>query len=82
MAWDTLNAGNLFGAGLGRADSGSGGVTSGVQTAVQTSAQAQAPLYSPDNPLFWFGGALLLALGAITFSTSLDVGPLKTSAKG
>lgn len=79
--WNNINPGTITGAGLGRGDSGSGGVISGVQGIVQA-AENQAPWYSPDNPLFWFGGALALVAGLIVFSTSVDVGPVKVSAKG
>lgn len=77
---DELSPGAVTGFGAGYADRGSGGVVSGVQSAV-TAQQGAAPLYSPDNPLFWFGAILLVAVGAITVSTSVDLGPLKGKAR-
>ena len=81
MNWtDEINPGVLTGFGAGQADQGSGGVQSGVTSAV-VAKQGAAPLYSPDNPLFWFGAILLVAVGAVTFSTSVDIGPLKGKAR-
>jgi hypothetical protein len=77
---DELSPGMVTGFGAGQVDRGSGGVASGVQNSV-TAAQGAAPLWSPDNPLFWFGGVLLVAVGAITFSTAVDLGPLRGKAK-
>lgn len=67
-----------FGAGP---DGGSGGVSSGVSSSVTTAAASTPPWYSPDNPLFWFGALALLVTGAVTMSTSVDVGKLKARAK-
>jgi hypothetical protein len=81
MTWvNELSPGAVTGFGDGQADQGSGGVRSGVQNAV-TASQGAAPLYSPDNPLFWFGAILLVAVGAITVSTSVDLGPLRGKAR-
>jgi hypothetical protein len=38
-----------------------------------------APIYSPENPLFWLGALLVVATGAIYVSTSFKVGPAKGS---
>lgn len=35
--------------------------------------------WSPDNPLFWFGGLLLVTFGLIGAATSVRVGPFKAS---
>lgn len=77
---DALSPGMVTGFGAGFADRGSGGMATGVQTAV-TAEQGAAPLWSPDNPLFWFGAVLLAAVGAITVSTSVDLGPLRGKAR-
>ena len=68
---------SIVGFGSTQTDGGSGGVSTGVASAVATASGARAPLYSPDNPLFWFGGLLLLIGGAVVISTSVDVGPVK-----
>lgn len=77
---DEVTPGMVTGFGAGMADRGSGGVASGVQSAV-TAVQGAPPLYSPDNPLFWFGALLLVGVGAITLSTSVDLGPLRGKAR-
>jgi hypothetical protein len=56
---------------------GSGALTPGMT--MFTRSTPHAPLYSPENPLFWLGGLLLLASGAIYLSTSFKVGPAKGS---
>ena len=75
-----LTPGLITGFGGAGVDQGSGGLTTGLAAAVNASTGA-APLWSPDNPLFWFGAILLAAVGAITISTSVDLGPLKGKAR-
>ena len=79
-AWFGIGPGAVTGFGAGAADQGSGGVTSGMGGAVTTDAGANPPLWSPDNPLFWFGALLLIAAGLITASTSVKAGPFRGSA--
>ena len=38
-----------------------------------------APLWSPDNPMFWFGALLLVTVGAAAASTQWRLGPLRAS---
>ncbi len=78
--WAGINPGSVTGFGAGQADSGSGGVTAGVESAVSTRASANAPLYSPDNPLFWLGLLLLATVGLVQVSTHVKAGPLKGAA--
>jgi hypothetical protein len=78
---DTLNAGAITGAGFSQPDQGSGGIRSGLSSAVGTAGGPNPPLYSPDNPLFWFGGALLAVAGLIGLSGWVDLGPLKLKGK-
>ena len=78
--WGEIGPGSITGYGGAAAGGGSGGVTSGVQSAVVTAAGVNAPRYSPDNPLFWFGALLLAAGGFIFVSTHVKAGPLKGSA--
>jgi len=77
---DAVSPGTVTGFSGGMADQGSGGVQSGVQSAVTAQAGA-APLWSPDNPLFWFGAILAVVAGAITLSSTVDFGPLKGKAR-
>ena len=42
-------------------------------------AAAAGSLFSPDNPLFWFGALAVLSLGLAAFSTTVRVGPAKAS---
>ncbi len=39
------------------------------------------PLFSPDNPLFWFGALLAATLGLIAVSGSIRVGPASVSGQ-
>jgi hypothetical protein len=64
----------------GSADRGSGGVTSGVDNTATTAAGPAAPLWSPDNPLFWLAGLLLAAGGLIYVSGHVKAGPLSATA--
>src|SRR5262249_11849843 len=48
---------------------------------VQSSATSHPPVWSPDNPLFWFGG-LLLATGFGLFAISGSVKVAKTRVSG
>jgi hypothetical protein len=38
---------------------------------------ADAPMWSPENPLFWFAAVLLVTVGAAAASTSWRVGPIR-----
>jgi len=38
-----------------------------------------APPWSPDNPLFWFAGILLVTVGLAAGATSVRLGPLRAS---
>jgi hypothetical protein len=77
----SLNAGSLTGAAFAQPDQGSGGLRSGLASAVTTAGGPNPPLWSPDNPLFWFGGLLLAVGGFIGVSGWVDVGPLKLKGK-
>lgn len=39
------------------------------------------PAWHPNNPLFWFGGLLLVTFGLIGATSSLRVGPVRASVK-
>ncbi len=75
--WAGISPGAVTGFSHGFADHGSGGVTSGVESAVATQARTTAPLYSPDNPLFWFGAFLVVVTGLVTASMHVKAGPAK-----
>jgi hypothetical protein len=77
--WSELNPGTLTGAAFSQPDQGSGGLRTGL--ASSTAGGPNPPLYSPDNPLFWFGAVLLAVGGFIGLSGWVDVGPLKIKGK-
>lgn len=81
MSWLELNPANITGAGGSLPDQGSGGLTSGVEAAVGTPQGPTPPIYSPDNPLFWFAIVLLGTAVLIGASVSVKAGPFKASAK-
>lgn len=78
--WMDISPGTITGFGGIGTDQGSGGVQSGVSGAAQTPTGPTPPLYSPDNPLFWFGVFLAASAGFIFVSTHVKVGPLSASA--
>ena len=63
--------------GWGSADNGSGGLEPGLLAA--TPPGNMAPIYSPDNPVFWVGVLIALGTGLIVISTHWKVGPSKGS---
>jgi hypothetical protein len=77
--WSEIGPGSITGFGA-QADRGSGGVGPGMSGTVSTAAASGAPLYSPDNPLFWVGALLLVVGGAVGLSGWVDVGPIKGKA--
>jgi hypothetical protein len=77
--WSEIGPGSITGFGA-QSDGGSGGVRSGVTSAVATASGSAAPIYSPDNPLFWVGILLLTIGGAVGLSGWVDVGPIKGKA--
>lgn len=78
---DSLNAGALTGYAGAQPDQGSGGVSTGTTGAVGTRGGPTPPLWSPDNPLFWFGAVLLGVGGFIGVSGWVDLGPVKAKGK-
>jgi hypothetical protein len=77
--WAGINPGTITGFGGSQVGSGSGGVASGVDAAVATPAAATPPLYSPQNPLFWFAAFLAAGAGLFHLSTHVKAGPAKGS---
>lgn len=76
--WETISPRNLTGYnGLG-ADNGSGTLRTGVTEA--TPAANHPPLYSPDNPLFWFALILGATAGLFALSVNVKAGPAKAAA--
>jgi hypothetical protein len=39
------------------------------------------PIWSPQNPLFWFVGLLILGTGAVYMATTVKVGPITGTLK-
>jgi hypothetical protein len=79
MTWDQLNPATITGFDGSQPGGGSGGVTPGVAAAEGTRAGPTAPLWSPDNPLFWFAVLLVAAGGFFHLSTRVKAGPVKDS---
>lgn len=40
-----------------------------------------SPLWSPDNPLFWFGAILAVTFGAAAVNASVRIGPATIAGK-
>lgn len=84
--WGDINASALTGWGAqgpggSSGQGGSGPVGSGMTGAVTNSTTSPAPpVWSPDNPLFWFGVILAATAGLLTISTTFNAGPLKGKA--
>jgi hypothetical protein len=78
--WESIGPASITGFGGALVGSGSGGVTQGVEDAVQTSEAGNPPLWSPENPLFWFAALLLAAGGFLYVSTEVKAGPFKGEA--
>jgi hypothetical protein len=77
--WQGISPASITGFGGTQVGSGSGGITSGVDATVTTAETATPPLWSPQNPLFWFGVFLLAAGGLFHLSTTVKAGPVKDS---
>ena len=79
-AWGGISPATITGFGGTQPGGGSGGLVSGVQNAAITRESVNAPLYSPDNPLFWLFGLLALGFGFVYVSTEVKAGPFKAKA--
>ncbi len=77
--WSSIGPSTITGFNGSGPDSGSGGVRSGMSGTVTTAGGAYPPLYSPDNPLFWFAALLLAGAGLLTISMHVKGGPAKAS---
>lgn len=53
-------------------DRGSGGLEPGISAS--TPPGTNPPLYSPENPLFWFGALIVLGTGLVYVSTHWRIG--------
>lgn len=52
-------------------------VPPGVAAAVSTAGINEPPLWSPDHPMFWVAGLILVAVGAAGVSGAVRVGPVR-----
>lgn len=75
---DFLNPHRLYG--LASPTSPRATAPAGVAAAVSTSGMPEPRLFSPDHPMFWLAGLLLVAFGAAGVSGAVRVGPLKAAA--
>lgn len=78
--WGGISPQQITGFNGAQPGGGSGGVTPGVEGSVGTAASAAPPLWSPQNPLFWFGVFLAAAGGLFHLSTHVKAGPLSGGA--
>lgn len=74
--WQGINPGAITGYGGEAVGNGSGGVTPGVESSVGTHAASTPPLWSPQNPIFWFALFLAAAGGLFHLSTHVKAGPV------
>lgn len=47
----------------------------------QGALDSGAPLWSPDNPMFWFAALLLVTFGAAAVNANVRIGPVSSSVK-
>lgn len=82
IPWDTFDSFNALGVKPG------GGYRPGDPAAANHALEGSAgpspldrltPLWHPDNPLFWFGGLLLVTFGLVAASTQIRLGPVRAS---
>jgi hypothetical protein len=79
--YDTVDPYNLLGTKpasmLAPSTMGVSGNLSSATVSLQDRASGKP--WSPDNPLFWFGGLLLVTFGLIGAATTVRFGPFKAS---
>lgn len=51
-----------------------------VASSAGPSSHSQVALWSPDNPLMWFGAIAAVTIGLMAVNASIRVGPFKASA--
>jgi hypothetical protein len=73
--WEGLTSPEILGGWA--ADRGSGGLEPGLLGS--TPSGRMAPMFSPENPLFWAGVVIVLGTGLVAISTHWKVGPAKGS---
>lgn len=78
--WAEIGPASVTGFGSAGAAPGTGPLRTGVEQAVATQESATPPLWSPDNPLFWFAVILAGTAGLFAVSVSVKAGPAKASA--
>jgi hypothetical protein len=77
--YDTVDPYNLLGvkpAGMLNPQAMGGHLSSATVSSLE--GKSSKP-WHPDNPLFWFGGLLLVTFGLIGAATSVRVGPFKAA---
>jgi len=76
LAWAVPNAASKYGGALAAAPTVSRD-HSAAATAAGPSLDVKAPVWSPENPLFWFGVLAAASVGLMGYSTTVRVGPAK-----
>lgn len=77
--WDRMTAENLIGYTPVLPDNAHTSTMPGIARSAGPSSHANEPLFSPDNPLFWFGLLLAGTFGLVAISTSVRLGPGRAS---
>lgn len=78
--WDQVSAKNILGIdGASVPANAQTDTKPGIARAAGPAPTDGAPLWSPDNPLFWFGALAALTFGLVAFSTSVRVGSGRAS---
>lgn len=77
--FDTLDPYHRLGLKPVTGSSTPGAATAPLAASRGPSRDETVPPWSPDNPLFWFGGLLLVTVGLVAGSSSVRLGPLRAA---
>ncbi len=79
--WDQMTAENVLGMTRAVPDTARTSTAPGIARSAGPTSHANDPLWSPDNPLFWFGVIAAATFGLVAVSTSVRIGPGRASVK-
>jgi hypothetical protein len=80
LAWAVPNAASKYGGALMAPQTVSRDHTAAT-TSAGPSLDVKSPVWSPDNPLFWFGVLAAASVGLMGYSTTVRVGPAKAGVE-